>query len=132
MGETGTLSPRRKRFIAALAASDSIRAAAAVVGCSESTAFRWLRLPSVRSEIARRQDAMLAQVGTGIVADMSESRLCLREVMRDKDASPSQRVTAARALLDTGLRLFDILTVADRLAVLEAKLEDYDEAHDAH
>ena len=131
MGDSRTLTPRQKRFVAALATSDSIRDAAAAVGIAESTAWRWLRDPEVKAEIRRRQDDVLAGVTSTLVQDMTEARLALRSVLRDKMASPAQRTAAARVLLDVGLRFFEALGVAERLAVLEDKMRAYDEAHEA-
>ena len=126
MIEDRTLTPRQKRFVAALGTSDSIRDAAAAVGIAESTAWRWLRLGDVRAEIRKRQDDILAAVTSGIIGDMTEARVALRSVLRDKLASPSQRVAAARALLDAGMRLFEALTLSDRLAALEERSEARD------
>lgn len=125
MADNSTLSPRQKRFVAALATSDSIRAAAGTASIAESTAWRYLRDPEVKAEIRHRQDDILAGVTSTLVQDMGEARLALRNVLRDKLASPAQRTAAARVLLDAGLRLFDALSLADRLTEVERRLDAY-------
>ena len=123
MSENKTLSTRQRRFVAALAATSTVRAAAKAAGIAEATAWRYLDDSDVKAEITRRQDAMLAQVTAGVVADMTEARAALIGMMRDTDTADSVRVRAASKVLDTGLKLFELITLADRVANLEARME---------
>ena len=123
MGDNGRLSAKQRRFVAFLATTPTIRDAAKAADVGETTAWRWLRQPAVKAEIRQRQDAMLSQVSAGIVADMAKARAALVAVVNDKTATPSQRTTAAGKLLDCGLRLFELVALADRVAEIERRLE---------
>ena len=123
MAENRTLSARQRRFVIALLDARTIREAASKARIAETTAWRYLSEDAVKAAIARRQDAILAQVTDGIVADMSEARGVLVDIMRDASARDSDRVRAAGLILDAGLKLFEVLTLADRVAALEQRTE---------
>ena len=106
-------------LIAALAATPTVRGAAEVAGIAERTAYRYLADAVVRAAIAERQDAALAQVTAGLVADMGEARAALVGMMKNKSAADGVRVRAALGVLDCGLRLFEMLSLADRVTTLE-------------
>jgi len=54
---------------------------------------------------------------------MSESLEVLRAVQSDTCASASARVSAARAILESGLKLSEVVALSERVAILEARLE---------
>lgn len=124
MGETGTLSTKQRRFMAALLAEPTTRAAARVAGVSETCAWRWLRTDPVRSELASQQDAMLGQAAAALVSDMAEARQCLLDTLRDAKTPASVKVRAAAVILDCGLRLFEMRTLAERVAELERRVSN--------
>jgi phage terminase small subunit len=119
MGDNESLTTRQRRFVTALLAAPTIRQAAEAADVSETTAWRYLSDPTVRREVADRQSAMLAQASSGVVSDMAVARAVLRQVMADTNASAASRVSAARAILDAGLRLFEMVSLSDRVAALE-------------
>lgn len=117
------LSAREVRFIGALVGGASESDAAAVAGVSDRTARRWLVRPAVRQELARCSAAVLGEVSVRLVAVMSEAIDVLRSVMSDPAASAPARTSAARAVLEVGLRLAELVSLSDRVAVLEAHQE---------
>ena len=119
----GKLTPRQRRFEAALMAAPDVRAAAQVAGIGERTAWRYMANPAIRRSVATRQAAALAQVASGLVDDMTEARALLRGVVTDETAAQGVRVRAALGILDAGLRLAELVTMAERVAILEARLE---------
>ena len=121
MAENGTLTAGQRRFVVSLLDVRTIREAAVKARIGERTAWRYLSEGAVKAAIARRQDAILAQVTGGIVADMSEARQVLVDVMRSLTAKDSDRIRAAGLILDCGLKLFELLTLADRVTALEQK-----------
>ena len=56
---------------------------------------------------------MLNQVCAGLVADMADARRVLLDVALDSEATDSARVSAAKGILDAGLRLFEMYALAD-------------------
>lgn len=123
MAENGALTAKQARFCTALLEARTIREAARMAGVGERTAWRYLASPEVRQVLTERQGAMLAQAAAALVADMAEARKVLRSIMGDAAAAPGVRVAAARAVLEAGLRLFELVSLTERVAELERRLE---------
>ena len=123
MARNGVLSSAQKHFIGALVVSRTIRDACETSNVSERTATRWLTLPRVKAELARRQDAALAQVARRMASSVTVALVVLESVMIDKNQSASVRVSAARAVLENGLRFAELVNLADRVARLEMESE---------
>jgi hypothetical protein len=116
-------SRKAEQFIAALLTHPSIEAAAQAVGISSATAWRWMQDPKfaeqyreARREAMRHTTARLQEAGREAVD-------CLREVQRSGD-SESARVSAARTILELGLKAVDLDDVQQRLDALEQAVKD--------
>jgi len=123
MASDGTLTQKKRRLVAALLTSPSVRAAAQAADVSERTAWRWLSDDAVKAELRKRQDAILTELAAGLVADASEARGVLRSVMLDKASPRGVRVRAATVLLDAALRFAELVSMTDRLERLEAAVK---------
>jgi len=123
MTEKETLTPRQRRFVMALPVCPNMRATAKAAQIAEITAWRYMRLPKIKAALAERQTAMLQQVTSVLVSDMGAARGVLLAVAEDPQATDSARVSAAKGILDTGLRIFELWSLADRVAALEQALE---------
>lgn len=126
MGDNGRLSARQRRFLAALVAAPTVRQAAAKAGIGETTAWRYLGDPAVRTALAERQDGVLGHVSRRLAAEMGGALDTLRAIMRDKEASPASRVSAARTVLECGLKLAELVALAQRVAEIEGRLDGED------
>ena len=127
MAHNGTrpeLNPRQRRLVAALVATPTVRDAAKAAAIGERTAWRYLGDPHVRAALAERQDAVLGHVSRRLAEEMGAALDVLCGIMRDKTASDPSRVAAARAVLDSGLRLAELVTLAQRVSDLEARLNE--------
>lgn len=119
-----TLSSREVRFIGALLAGQDVPRGAELAVVSERTGWRYLERPAVRRELARRQDAALSEASARLSAAMSQAVSVLCEVMCSAEVAAMRgatvRVSAARAVLDGGLRLSELVSLSERVALLEA------------
>ena len=122
MADNGALSQRQKRFIACLIEARNVREGAAHAGIGERTAFRYLQNGAVRAELRLRQGAVLGAVTMGLVSSMSEAVDVLVGMMNDDKIAAGVRARAALGVLDAGLRVFETLSLADRLSVLEDRI----------
>lgn len=113
------LTPRQRRFVGALAVSTTVEGAAIAAHIGHSTAWRYLGDPVVRAAIAARQSAVLSQVTDGVLSDMSRARTLLVSMMDDPKATDGVRVRAALGVLEVGLRLFEMISLSDRVGELE-------------
>ena len=121
------LSARQSRFIGALIGGASMSEAAAAAGVVDRTARRWLSQAAVRGELARCTAGVLSEVAARLVSVMAGMIDVLDEVAHDESASAAARTGAARAALDAGLRLAELVSLSDRVAALEAR-QDQEQA----
>ena len=116
----GNLTPVQERAIIALLSNSTIRRAAKAVGVDDGTLFRWLQdkdfhnaYRAARRECVSQSIARLQQVST-------EAVNTLREVMRDKTAKGSERVSAAKAIIEYSIKAVEIEDLAQRVEELES------------
>jgi lambda repressor-like predicted transcriptional regulator len=114
------LSPVQEQAIVALLSHANTRAAAKSVGVDEATLWQWLQdkdfhaaYMTARRETVQHALARLQQVST-------EAVNTLREVMRDKTAKGSERVSAAKAIIEYSIKAVEIEGLAQRVDELES------------
>jgi len=119
MNKTGALSAKQTAVIAALLETRTVADAAAKTGTPARTIYRWLLDPDFQQAL---------QVAESLVIDAAVRRLLvlqqtalntLDEVMQAPDASPTARVAASKAVLDTLLDYREQRTFEERLTALE-------------
>jgi hypothetical protein len=116
-------SRKKDQAVAALLTSPSIPAAARLVGIGESTLSRWLKLDSFQTEYRTARRQAVSQAVATVQATMASAATTLQSVMDDPRASFSVRVTAARAVLDFGIKTSELEDLEIRLRELEALLQ---------
>jgi hypothetical protein len=116
----GKLTPVQERAIVALLSHATTRTAAKAVGVDEATLWRWLQdkdfhaaYMTARRETVQHALARLQQVST-------EAVNTLREVMKDKTAKGSERVSAAKAIIEYSIKAVEIEDLAQRVKELES------------
>jgi hypothetical protein len=120
-GDTGeNLTPIQERAILALLSNSTMKRAARSVGIDEATLWRWLQdkdfhtaYRTARRESVSQAIARLQQVST-------EAVNTLREVMKDKTAKGSKRVSAAKAIIEYSIKAVEIEDLAQRVEELES------------
>jgi len=118
------MSRRQRRFLVALATCRTVRDATKSAGINEATAWRYLQDPALKRALAELQTAVLGHAARLLATEMGAAIDVLGQIMRDEEASDSSRVSAARAVLDSGLRLAELVTLAERVAALEESMEE--------
>lgn len=109
----------REGAITALVANPSIKAAAAACGISEKTLHQWLNDPAFAAELKKAQDATTKAAMRRVVVSVNAAVSVLEEIMHDITVSPAARVSAARTLLDSALRVYETQDIEDRMAAIE-------------
>lgn len=119
------LAPRRARAVAVVLEEPTLARAAKRIGVHDRTLRRWLKDPDFRRALdeARRQafGEALARVQFGA----SRAAQALLDVLDDEEARPTERVAAARALLEHAHRAEEILDLRGRLEAVEGVLEQH-------
>jgi len=123
MAENSALSRRQTRFVAELLGAKTVEGAARAAGIAPRTAWRYLENDAVKTALSRRQDGLLGHAARRLATEMETAMDVLHEVMVSRDAPDAPRVSAARAVLDSGLRLAELVALAERVAAVEARLQ---------
>jgi hypothetical protein len=95
----------------------SVKAAAALAGCSKRTAFRRLSNPDFKKQLAAARQAMLDRSIGHLAAGSTEAAIVLRNLLRAGD----QRIKlgSARALLTLGMQIREHEDLARQVAELQ-------------
>lgn len=110
-----------EKILAALIAHKTVSDAAAASGVSERTIYSRLADDSFRAEYEARQRCTLDHACKALQSALTEAVEVLTTIMKDASASPANRITAARSVLDYGVKLTELTDLAARVAALEAR-----------
>jgi hypothetical protein len=120
------ISPRQRRFIAAMLTARTIAGAARQAGIVERTAHRYLADPRVRAVLDQILDQALSHAARQATTGMSQAVDLLHTILADDGAPPTARIAAARVLLLAGPRLHEAVALTQRLAALENEMKEED------
>lgn len=113
------LTPRQQRALAALMACSSVKQAAQLAGVGERTIKTYRADPVFQAAYKAALDEQLADGLRRSRQSMGTALDTLEGVMKDKTAPPQARVSAAKAALDTALKLTEQLDLVEKLDELE-------------
>jgi hypothetical protein len=119
----GSKLPRKKEeAIAALLTHSTFQAAADSVGIGVATLWRWSRDQCFQESYREARRKIVEQAVAQIQNAMTEAVRTLRDVMAESGATASARVSAAKAVLDLGLRGVELEDLMERVEKLERNL----------
>lgn len=116
-------SRKEEQAIAALLATSTIPEAAAHSGLSENTLRGWLKDRSFASAYRQARARVLDEATAQIQKATTAAVQTLTAVMADEAAPASARVSAAKEVLATALKVREIDELEARLAALEARIQ---------
>ena len=126
-----TLSARQRRCIAALLLTGSVSRAAAEVGRSRETVYRWFKLPSFREVLAAAEAESLLALSSALLGLSHQAVIALERVLGDDPEklgdvkAENLRMRAAEIVLTNLLRLSELYTIEARLGELEAYVKTH-------
>jgi len=121
-GTSAPLSPKDELLALALAQGKTRAQAAAAVGLGERTVYTKLARPEFAQRVRDLRAELLDRAVGHLTEAAEEAAMTLRELLA-KDVPPTVRLGAARAVLADLVSLAFHASVEERLASLEAKLE---------
>lgn len=119
------LTPQQIRTIDALLTEGTHEKAAQKAKVARSTVTRWLAEPEFKTAYSDARNQMIEGVLTALQAASLKAVETLTNVMDDKHAQSSAKVSAAKTVLDNLLRAREHITIEDRLRDLEQQKEIY-------
>ena len=97
----------------------SIPDAAAIVGISQRSMYRWLASPIFRAELAQAEGLAIDTAERNLVRMVDGAMDIIRDVMQDMEIPPGVRLRASQMVLDNLIRLRELQTMEERLSRLE-------------
>lgn len=126
MEQNGTsqqgLTAKQLRAIECLLRESTTQAAAEAAGVGKTTIFRWLNEPEFAAAYRQARDQMYEGALNGLQAASADAVRALRDVVNDKTAMASARVSAAAKVLDLSLKVREQFEIEERLRLLEERL----------
>jgi hypothetical protein len=119
VGHGQQISRKQEAAIIGLLLEPSFEKAAARAGISESTLWRWLRIPSFQAAYREAKAQAVGQAIACLQRASSEAVETLREVMQDTAAPATARVSAARTILELAIKGIEVEDILARLEALE-------------
>jgi len=118
------LSPKQKRFLAALLASKTTAEAIRQAHVSERSAYRWLRDSVFQEALNEAESEVLESVMRGLLSLQEGSLRVLGAVLSDPTARQSDKLRAVELALGHVIRLRSVTTLEERLGELEKKVAE--------
>ena len=113
-----------EKILSALIATKTIGAAAVAAGVSERTIYSRLADDAFRAEYERRQSMTLDAACKALQEAMTDAVDVLTNIMQDAENSPQSRISAARSVLEYGVKLTELTDLAARVAALETAAKE--------
>mgnify|MGYP000396942388 FL=1 len=113
-----------KKVIAALLATSTREEAAEKLGINSRTIRRYFDDPEFLKLYTEATKGIISNSTQQIQKSLSPAITTLKAIVEDKDANIHARVSAARSLLEYGIRLTEINDIGKRLDALEKLMEE--------
>ena len=123
MAQGGTDS-RLELVAAALATGGSIIDAATRFGVGRRTIHRWMAESEFRYRISELRSELLSEAAGRSAGAICEALATLQEILTDGEQSGNVRVSAARCLIDSCLKIRETVDLDDRLKALEQQARE--------
>ena len=111
-------------LLSALIACGSIRAAAKIAECSETTIRTRLNDDDFRQRYEQAKGAILTEACDALSARLTLAVDTLCEVLEDTENAATVRVSAASEILRQGLRYIEVANILTRLDAIEKAQKD--------
>ena len=118
------MTTRQTKAIAALMSEPTKKAAAEKAGISESTLRSYLADPSFQAAYKEAFSDLMTDATRQAQRNLSPALKTLREVVEDEEQPATARISAARSLLEYGLKLSEYHDIAAKMQELEKIIKE--------
>lgn len=113
------LEAKHDAVIAALLSTRTVREAAKKCSLSETTLYRLLQDADFKSKFRAARRELVEATTAQLQQDGADAAKALREIVNNKKAPASVRVSAARVILEQGIKAVELVDLSERLDRLE-------------
>jgi hypothetical protein len=126
-GHGDKLARKCHEAVAALLTAPTIKAAAQQVGISEMALHAWLKIPAFAKLLREAQQQVFGHTLRRIQIESGQALDVIARVLRKKKGgNDGLKVRAALGLLGHGLKVNELVELAERLAAIESELARLD------
>ena len=118
----GRLSPREIRFCDLLATGETSCHASKLVGVTDRTGRRWRQRPEIQAAIRSRLNDSIGAARAILACGAARAATGLVGMADGSEPAESARVSAARGVLESAMKLGELEDLAARLEALESRL----------
>lgn len=116
------MTPKMQKALAALLTQPTKEKAAAAAGITSKTLRSYLDDPEFQGEYRKAFDGLVRDATRKAQQTLDPAIAVLREIMENGDENGQVRVSAARSVLEYGLRLTEATDILSRLQELAAAM----------
>lgn len=116
------LTAKQHKAISAILACQATEQAAKMAGCSSRTIRTYMKDAEFQRELQRAFSSLTERAARDSQRSLSVAVQTLRGICEDPEENAQVRVSAARSLLEYGLRLTEAADTLSRVDALEQKL----------
>ena len=113
------MTPNQNRALQALLTNPTKKAAAAAAGITEQTMCRYLTLPDFQAAYKKAFAALVNDATKQAQQLLSPALSALKTIVEDEDENSNTRISAARSLLEYGLKLTEFNDILQDLNEVE-------------
>ncbi len=113
------LEAKHDAAITALLSTRTIRAAAKKCDLSEPTLYRLLQSEDFKTKYRAARRELVENTISQLQRDGEDAAIALRQIVKDKKAPASVRVSAAKVILEQGLKAVELIDLEERIKRLE-------------
>jgi|PlaIllAssembly_1097288.scaffolds.fasta_scaffold1017192_2 hypothetical protein len=119
----GSRAKKCEKVLSALLQAPNLTEAAKLAGVSEVTVWRYLKDPSFAEKYHNARKTVLDSAIKRLQAASGEAVETLRLIMSKENANPAARVSAAKIILEQGIRTSQLEELLARLELVEKRLK---------
>jgi len=120
---------KQERAISALLNAPSLREAAKEAGISEATLHRWLKEDDFQTSYRAAKKELVNHAICRLQRAAGKAVDALKEIIEDKKNPASSRVSAAKTILETSIKAFEIEELEKRISAIEKLVQEREEKH---
>ncbi len=114
------MTPKKQKALVALLTQPTKEKAAAAAGITSKTLRSYLDDPEFQAEYKKAFAGLVEDATRKVQQTLDPAVAVLREIMEDSDENGQVRVSAARSVLEYGLKMTEQTDIITRLQELEA------------
>jgi|GEM_PF-473697 len=117
--EIEKFTPKQSKALSCLLSCSSLKRAAEKAGCDRSTLNRYMADLAFTTELNRLRFLQLSAAAGSLQRNAERAAGILFEIAEDIDAPFSVRLSAARTILEAGIKFAETINLEERLTELE-------------